>query len=85
MAYKIEFSPRADRQFRNLPQKAQARLKPRIDALTNNPRPRGVEKLQGEDNFYRIRMGDDRIIYQVQDKALLILVVKIGHRSDVYR
>jgi len=85
MAYKIAFSPRADRQFRDLPQKVQARLKPRIDALTNNPRPRGVEKLQGEDNFYRIRIGDYRIIYQVQDKILLILVVKIGHRRDVYR
>jgi mRNA interferase RelE/StbE len=85
MAYRIEFAPAADRQFRKLPRDIQARLKVRIDALMGNPRPRGVEKLQGEDDHYRIRIGDYRVIYQVLDKVLLILVVKIGHRREIYR
>ena len=53
--------------------------------LAANPRPPGVEKLAGPDDFYRIRVGDYRIIYQIQDDVLMILVVKIGHRREVYR
>jgi mRNA interferase RelE/StbE len=85
MAYRIEFVPVANRQFRKLPRNIQARLRVRIDALSENPRPRGVEKLQGEDDLYRIRIGDYRVVYQIQDKVLLILVVKIGHRREIYR
>jgi mRNA interferase RelE/StbE len=85
MAYRIEFSPAADRQFRKLPQEIQLRLKPRLDGLMNNPFPRGIKKLSGEENLYRLQMGDYRIIYQVQQKVLLVLVVKFGHRKEVYR
>ncbi len=85
MAYRIEFAPSANRQFRNLPRDVQSRLKIKIDALTDNPRPRRAEKLQGEEDLFRIRIGDYRVIYQVQDKVLLILVVKIGHRREIYR
>lgn len=68
-----------------LPRKIQVRLKPKIDALADNPRPHGTKKLAGEDDLYRIRIGDYRVIYQVQDLVLLIVVVKIGGRKDVYR
>ena len=85
MAYRLEFTPGADRQFRKLPKQVQARLRPHIDALAQNPRPLGVEKLTGEDNAYRLRVGDYRILYEVHDKVLLVLVVKVGHRRDVYR
>jgi mRNA interferase RelE/StbE len=67
-----------------LPKDVQERLTPHIDALTRNPCPSGVKKLKGED-AYRLRVGDYRIIYQIQEKALLVLVIKIGHRRAVYR
>ena len=85
MSYTIEFSHRARRQFKDLPKQVQVRLKTRIDALSENPRPRGVEKLKGEDDLYRIRIGDYRVIYQVKDKALIVLIVKLGDRKEVYQ
>jgi mRNA interferase RelE/StbE len=57
----------------------------RIDGLANNPRPRDSEKLQGAEDLYRIRSGDYRIIYQIAEARLLVLVVRIGHRREVYR
>ncbi len=56
-----------------------------MDALAANPRPKGVKKLTGLDNLYRIRAGDYRIVYQIRDDRLIVLVVRIGHRKDVYR
>lgn len=53
--------------------------------LAENPRPIGSEKLTGSEDLHRIRVGDYRILYQIQDDALLVLVVKIGHRREVYR
>jgi mRNA interferase RelE/StbE len=85
MRYRIEFSPKAERQFKKLPKEIQIRLKHRIDTLAVNPFPRGVKRLSAEEDLYRIRTGDYRIIYQVQGKALLILILKLGHRKDVYR
>lgn len=85
MLYQIEFSRQADRQFRNLPSQIQHRLKSRIDSLATTPRPHGSEKLGGVDQLYRIRVGDYRIIYAVEDNRLLVLVVKVGHRREVYR
>lgn len=83
--YQIEFSRQADRQFRSLPSQIQQRLKPRIDALATVPRPHGSEKLSGIEQLYRIRVGDYRIVYAVEDDRLLVLVVKVGHRREVYR
>jgi mRNA interferase RelE/StbE len=85
MKYRIEFSPTAERQFKKLPKEVQARLKHRIDILAENPFPRGVKKLSAEEDLYRLRIGDYRIIYQVQGKALLILILKLWHRKNVYR
>lgn len=85
MNYLIEFSKKAEKQFLALPQSIQERLVPQIDALAENPRPPKVKKLVGEENQYRIRVGDYRIVYQIQDQLLLVLILKIGHRSDVYR
>ena len=84
MAYRLEFSSAADRQFRKLPKEVQTRLKPHIDALANNPRPPGVEKLRGEEG-YRLRVGDYRVLYEIHDDILLILVIKVDHRREVYR
>jgi mRNA interferase RelE/StbE len=83
--YRILFAPAALRQFRKLSPQAQRRLAPRIDALMHNPRPAGVVKLSGADDIYRIRVGDFRIIYEIQDIGLVVLVLKIGNRRDVYK
>lgn len=84
MSYRFEFTPGADRQFRKLPKNVQARLTLHLDAVTQNPRPPGVEKLKGEEG-YRLRVGDYRVLYEVQDDVLLVLVVRVGHRREVYR
>jgi mRNA interferase RelE/StbE len=85
MAYRIEFTHRACKQFKSLSREVQLRLRPRIESLAKNPRPRGVKKLADSESIYRLRDGDYRVVYQVQDKVLLVLVLKIGHRREVYR
>ena len=85
MAYRIEFAPKADRQFKALERSLQVRLARRINSLVENPFPQGIKKLAGEEDLYRLRVGDYRIIYQIQEKRLVVLVVRIGHRSEVYR
>lgn len=85
MTYRIEFSRYAQKQFRKLPPQIQQRLEPQIDALTEKPRPSGAKKLEGEDNQYRIRVGDYRIVYKIHDAVLLVILLRIGHRREVYR
>ena len=85
MAYTVEFAPAADRQLKALPKPIQTQIIRRIEKLESNPRPPGCEKLKGADDLYRIRFGDYRIIYTINDKDLLVLVVKIADRIDVYR
>ena len=85
MKYRIEFSPSAESQFKRLPKEVQARLNPRIDSLNENPFPRGAKRLSAEESLYRLRIGDYHVIYQVQGRVLLILILKIGHRKNVYR
>lgn len=85
MTYRIEFVKQAAKQLKSLPSEEQQKIKIKIDALTNVPRPDGVVKLTGEDNIYRVRVGNYRIIYSIQDEQLLVLMLKIGHRRDVYQ
>ena len=85
MAYSILLAPPAERQLKALDQPVQKRIVRRLRALRENPRPQGVKKLAGEDDLYRIREGDYRIIYTIRNKELIILVVKIGNRKEVYR
>lgn len=85
MAHRIEFTPAAVRELQALPRPAQQRIKTAIDALAETPRPPGVKKLVAEENLYRIRVGDYRVLFQVQDRQLLVLIVKVGHRSQIYR
>jgi mRNA interferase RelE/StbE len=67
------------------PRSVRVRVASRIQALAQNPRPSGSQKLAGDDERYRIRQGAYRIVYSVDDAARLVEVVKIGHRRDVYR
>ena len=85
MTYSVLLSPPAERQLRSFPLAIQKRLVKRIKALQNDPRPPGVKKLAGKDDLYRIREGDYRIIYTIQARELVILVLKIGDRKEVYR
>lgn len=86
MAYSVDFKPIAIRQINKLDKSIQARLKPKIYALAENPRPSGVKKLQGYENRYRIRVGDYRILYEIHDKILSVLIIEVGPRGGgVYR
>ena len=83
--YRIHFAGRAERAFRKLSPDVQRRLDPAILALADNPRPPGCLKLSGADSLWRIRVGDYRIVYSIHDDRLLVLVVRVAHRKDVYR
>ena len=85
MAYAVFLKPAALRELRKLPEDIRRRVAARINALVGDPRPAGVERLQGEADLYRVRVGDYRIVYQAESKALVVLVVHIGYRRDVYR
>jgi mRNA interferase RelE/StbE len=83
--YEIELAATAARSFRKLAASHQRRIGRAIDSLSVDPRPNGCVKLAGEENLYRIRSGDYRILYQIRDRVLLVLVVAVGHRREIYR
>jgi mRNA interferase RelE/StbE len=83
--YKVEFRPSAKKALDKLDVAVRAPLLERIATLRDNPRPRGVEKMKEEENLYRVRLGLFRIVYSIRDKELLVLVVKVGPRKDVYK
>ena len=85
MPYTIEFTTSAERDFKSLDRALQRRIASRIDALSTDPYPAGVRKLQGEPDLFRIRVGDYRVIYRVDGKRVRVLIVKVGHRREVYR
>jgi mRNA interferase RelE/StbE len=84
MAYEVKLLPAARRALRKLPNAVQDRIQPVIDTLADDPRPHGVSKLTGSD-LYRVRSGDYRIVYEIHDTVLVVVVVTVGHRSEVYR
>lgn len=85
MPYPIEVAPAARRALGRLTIEVQQKIDLAILALESNPRPSGCVKLSGGLDLWRIGAGDYRIVYQIRDKTLLVLVVRIGHRRDVYR
>jgi mRNA interferase RelE/StbE len=85
MIYRIIISPTALKYLKSLPQNVKQRINDKILALAKNPRPAGAKALQGMKGLLRVRIGDYRVIYKVEHDRLLILIVKIGHRSDIYR
>lgn len=84
MEYIIEIAPKAARQLKKLPTRVRVRIGAKIDGLGRDPRPTQAIKLSGGSDFYRLRAGEYRIIYQVRDDVLVVLVVAIGHRGDIY-
>jgi mRNA interferase RelE/StbE len=83
--YRIEFASSAVREFKAFERPVQRRIATRIDGLAADPFPPDVKKLQGTPDHYRIRVGHYRVIYRVEKKIVTIVVVKIGHRREVYR
>ncbi len=83
-SYRLTFKKSVTKDFRSISKNDVARILKRIEALTDDPRPVGSEKLSGQERF-RVRQGVYRIIYEIRDEELVIIVVKVGHRRDVYR
>ena len=82
--YKILIKPSAKKELEKLPKKDLQKIVIKIQDLSIEPRPAGCEKLSGDDK-YRIRQGNYRIVYSIEDNELVVFVIKIGHRRDIYR
>lgn len=83
--YSVEFTKEAAKQFRLLPGKIRRQVSDKISLLERDPFPSGSKQLQGKDRLFRLRSGAYRIIYQVDGRRLIILVLKIGNRKEIYR
>jgi len=83
--YRVDIARRAIKALAALPRREQQRIRAAIDLLADNPRPPGCVALAGEPRAYRVRVGDYRIVYEVFDDRLVVQVVRLGHRRDVYR
>jgi len=83
-AYRVHFKASVENDFATIPKKDVKKILKRINALAENPRPWGCEKLTGEER-YRLRQGRYRIVYSIRDDELTVWVVKVGHRKDIYR
>lgn len=84
MSYQVFLKPAAQRQLKKLTPDIQRALITLIERLSEEPRPSGCKKLKGRDDQYRVRLGNYRIIYSIEDTSLIVRVIKIGHRRDVY-
>jgi mRNA interferase RelE/StbE len=84
MSYRIVIPKPAQKQLDNITKIERDRLILTLRSLANDPRPNGVKKLKGYDNTYRVRVGDYRIIYEIKDRELIVLLLSVSHRKDVY-
>lgn len=84
-AYRIEVAPPAARQLRKLDHSARRRVQAAVELLASDPRPPGATKIVGGEGEWRVRTGDYRIVYEIRDQVLLVLVLTVGHRRDIYR
>ncbi len=81
--YKIEIKKSATKEIEKLPNISLKRIIDKIQSLSTNPRPNGCKKLTADEK-YRVRVGNYRILYRIEDEILLVVVVKVGHRKDIY-
>ena len=85
MKYRIEVKRSAAKALKKIPKPDRKRISEKIDSLSDDLPSPEITKMKGDNPFHRIRVGDYRIIYEVQDEVLVILIVKVGHRKDIYR
>ncbi len=85
MAYSVEFRPSVWKNVRNIPKKDLVKIKKKIDEMSSNLPDPTVTKMSGNNDFHKIRCGTYRIVYEIHEDRLMILIVKLGHRKDVYR
>ena len=85
MRYVLEFTASAIREFRNLDKQLQRRITEKVTALCEDPFPPGSKKLKAQRDHFRIRVSDYRVIYRIDGKRVAIVIVRIGHRREVYR
>jgi mRNA interferase RelE/StbE len=83
-SYRVALTTSAEKELNSLPVKMIARMMPRLESLATTPRPAGCKKLRGGDREYRIRVGDYRIVYVIDDDAKTVDVTRIAHRREVY-
>jgi mRNA interferase RelE/StbE len=83
VAYEVHLTPKAARQYKKLPKQQQPAIKACIDSLAEDPRPHGCESLQGYP-YYRVRVGNYRVVYDIKDGDLHVMVVLVGNRRDIY-
>jgi mRNA interferase RelE/StbE len=84
-SYRVELTRSAEKDLRRIDKSQVAAIYRGLEGLAADPRPHGVKKLSGADRTYRIRLGDYRIVYEIEDDALVVLVIRVAHRKDVYR
>ena len=85
MTYRIELTPGAVRELRKLDPTARRRIQAAVELLADDPRPPSATRLIGGAGAWRIRTGDYRVLYEIQDDVLLVLIIRVGHRRVVYR
>ena len=85
MEYTVEFRPAVLKSLKRLPRRDLVRIKKKIEELASNLPDSNTTKMKGDNSFHKVRSGDYRIIYEIQNDRLVILLVKIGHRKDVYQ
>ena len=83
--YAIEFARSARRELEKLPRRLIDRILPKIESLSANPRPNGCRKIEGAENLWRIRVGDYRVIYGIDDTRRVVDIVVVRHRTDAYK
>ncbi len=85
MAYTVEFRPSVWKNVKNVPKRDLVKIKSKIEEISSNLPDPATTKMSGNNHFHKIRCGNYRLIYEIHEDRLVILVVKIGHRKDVYR
>lgn len=85
MMYHVYITEKAFKQLSKLPKPIQKKISENIDALSDNPRPAQSKKLKGYDDLYRIRIADYRVVYEIVNQQVLITILRVAHRKDVYK
>ena len=85
MIYQVRFRERVLKELKSIPKRDLQKILMAVDLLAENPIPPNSKKLAGYDNLYRVRVGDWRVAYEIQNEQLIVFVIRIGHRKDVYR